>query len=321
MGFGSFFKKLTKPFKKIAKKIKKTAGKLTGSLMKLPGFKQLGQLYGKTFGKLGPLGMIAASFVMPGLGSLFSGAWGSALGGNYGAMIQAAAKGLQSVGTTLGGVGTSITEKISGAWNQIGGGNFTKGITDTFQKASDWVTGGKAPSEFNLGVKPGSITGAQVAGPQSQFSLGMDKFDTGAFTGVQDTSIDAMMKGTTTPQNLIGQVGPSSAFNLPEVAPGAIARTNVTASGAVDVTTNAAMKASKGTSFAKKALKGAASSLLAQGQAPIDTPFAGVAAGSLDAFGSQRAGAGGVGSTGGQFLTPQQQAFFQQHASLLGQQG
>ena len=320
-------KKLTKPFKKIAKKIKKVAGKVMGGIMKIPGFKQLGSLYGKTFGKLGPLGAIAASFVLPGLGSMISSAWTGALTGNFGAIIQTAAKGLQTFGNGISQFGTGITDRIAGAWTEMGGGELTKGISDTFQKASDWVTGGKSPADFSIGAPSSMSPAAQQAMNANPELIGAANAQArnqfASITGAQKA--EALM-GSGMPTEIASQMNQQQIANQFAQTPGLANKTLLQTTGKEMANVNilgreVAKTMPKSGGFAKKALKGAASMLLDNSLAPIDTSMASIGKGSLDAFGTNRIGAGGVGATGGQFLTPQQQAFFQQHASLLGQQG
>lgn len=315
-----FLSKITKPFKKIARKIKKTAGKVMGGIMKLPGFKQLGQLYGKTFGKLGPLGMIAASFVLPGLGTMISGAWGSVAGAlsapGAGGFLNAVSAGMTNISTTLGGIGTSITEKISGAFTKMGGDTLTQGISNTFQKASDWVTGGKNPSAFNFDAT--GFSKEVAVGPQSQFDFGK------AFTGPEQIPTPEF---TGVPTKALADIGApkfavSDSLLKPKLTPSA----GVTPGQAIDTSKltfdSSPLAPSRASVLAKKTAKGAASMLLNKAQAPITAelpPLPGVA--DFSATPAQRGGISGQGATGGQFLTPQQQAFFQQHASLLGQAG
>ena len=137
------FSKITKPFKKIAKRVKKTASKVWKGI-KTGVLKPLGKLYGKTFGKLGPLGMVAASLILPGIGSMISAGW-SGLAGSLaannaaGTFLHAVGTGMQGIATTLGNVGAGISEKINMAMD--------KG-KDLFGQAQSWVTGGGDPAKF-----------------------------------------------------------------------------------------------------------------------------------------------------------------------------
>lgn len=325
-----FFSGITKPFKRIAKKVKNFGGKVMGSLMKLPGFKQLGQLYAKTFGKLGPLGTIAAGFLLPGIGSLIAQGWSAVAGslaGSSSAFLQAVGSGMQSIATGLSTASgvisksfSAVTDNISGAFSKMGGGNLTQGTQNLFQKASDWVTGGKSPSEFNL--QAGSFLDP-VTGPAPEFNLGTAITEPGSLLGkaVQEGSF-ADPSSISLGLDTSGLAQPTPAFTLPEVTPGTVARTDISGTGAVSVSSNAEIAASKGKgeSFAKKALKAGATLLGGDIMAP-PTEFATQLPGINDDFGTQRFGIGGTGATGGQFLTPQQQLFFQQHAKLIGQVG
>jgi hypothetical protein len=212
----------------------------------------------------------------------------------------------------------------------------TKGVD--INKMGDWVSkkaqsfSGAQPSAsgFNIQADAGSLLNAPQAGAQPSFNLGLDKIQEGALTGVQDTSTSAIASGVTTPQNLIGSVGPQPEFGSSlgklDVAQGSIAKTQVAPTGQVTVGTGKSFaKSAEGASakaLAKKAAKSVAGSLLAQGAAPIEVPpIASLASTDFSAFGSNRLGIGGQGAVGGQFLNQQQQAFFQQHAQLLGQEG
>lgn len=315
MGFSisKAFKKVTKPFKSVAKRIKKAGSKLMGSIMKLPGFKQLGQLYAKTFGKLGPLGMIAASFLLPGLGSMIATGWGNLAGSlaannAAGTFLHAIGTGMQTISSTLSGIGTSITDKINGVMDNA------KGM---FKEASDWVTGGKNPADFTVSGAKG-LTRTQSFARPSGFGIPEQPFDIGQVTqrdlAVFDIDNLPRVQSAASPDSslLLGQtpkIGVDTTFSGTE----GLTRLQSTAAPGTQV--------AAGESFAKKALK-AGAALLAPDATALSAPEFAVTLPSIgDDFLTQRFGAGGSGAVGGQFLTPQQQAFFAQHAKLLGQAG
>lgn len=163
MGFFSkVFKTVTKPFKKIVKGVAKGVRKV-GRFLK----KGLGKV-AKAFGKLGPLGTIALSFMLPGIGSAL-GSWYAGLGSAGGAMgtfIKTIGTGIQSAASTIGsGVGnvfSSITKGIEYGMNKVGtvfGGKGTAGTT--FRNFVSDVTGGViTPSDI---ANKGSIGGATTS--------------------------------------------------------------------------------------------------------------------------------------------------------------
>jgi|TARA_B100001093_G_scaffold193120_1_gene185602 hypothetical protein len=162
MGFFSkVFKTVTKPFKKIVKGVAKGVRKV-GRFLK----KGLGKV-AKAFGKLGPLGTIALSFMLPGIGSAL-GSWYAGLGtagGTIGTFIKTIGTGIQSAASTIGsGVGnvfSSITKGIEYGMNKVGtvfGGKGTAGTT--FRNFVSNVTGGViTPSDI---ANKGSIGGGRI---------------------------------------------------------------------------------------------------------------------------------------------------------------
>ena len=155
MGFFSkVFKTVTKPFKKIVKHVSRNVRKV-GRFLK----KGLGTV-AKAFGKLGPLGTIALSFMLPGIGSAL-GTWYSGLGsGNIikiiGEGIKAAAS---AVSNGVGNVFSSISKGIEVGMNKAGsffGGKGTAGTT-LRNFVSDVTNGVITPSDI---ADKGSIGGA-----------------------------------------------------------------------------------------------------------------------------------------------------------------
>lgn len=122
--FKKTFKKLKKGVKSIGKGLKKGLGKI-----------------GKAFGKLGPLGTLALSLMLPGLGTAFSsfGTWANTLSGPLGAVM----KGVASAGNAIGTVYSSVTDMIGGVVRNtvgkipVGGG---QNLAGTYDKFSGWVS-------------------------------------------------------------------------------------------------------------------------------------------------------------------------------------
>ena len=145
--------KLRKIGKKIFKGIKKII-KPIGKALK----KGLGRI-GKVFGKLGPIGTLAMSLMLPGLGAIWSqfGGWASTLGGPLGTIM----KGIATAGNTIGNVYSSVTGMISDAVGTIAGNTIGKipvgagkNLTDVYKGFTEWV--GK--SMDNLRMKAGLPT-------------------------------------------------------------------------------------------------------------------------------------------------------------------
>ena len=154
MGFLSKIGKgLKKAFKSVFKGIKKVV-KPIGKALK----KGLGKI-GKAFGKLGPLGTLAMSLMLPGLGALWTqfGGWASTLGGPLGTIM----KGIATAGNTIGNVYSSVTGMISDTVGKIAGNTIGKipvgggkNLTDVYKGFTEWV--GK--SMDNLRMKAGLPT-------------------------------------------------------------------------------------------------------------------------------------------------------------------
>ena len=131
-------KSIKNTFKKTFKRIKKVLSPIGKALKK-----GLGKV-GEFFGKLGPLGTLALSLMLPGLGTLWTsfGGWASSLSGPLGTVMQ----GVASAGNTVGRVYNSVSGMISDtvgtiARNTIGrvpvGGG--KNLTDIYNGFSEWV--------------------------------------------------------------------------------------------------------------------------------------------------------------------------------------
>ena len=122
--FKKTFKRLKKGVKSIGKGLKKGLGKI-----------------GKAFGKLGPLGTLALSLMLPGLGTAFTsfGTWANTLSGPLGAVMQ----GVATAGNAVSTVYSSVTDMIGGVVRNtvgkipVGGG---QNLAGTYDKFSGWVS-------------------------------------------------------------------------------------------------------------------------------------------------------------------------------------
>ena len=154
MGFFSkVWKGIKKTVKKVARGVKKVAKKVVTSM---PGGKalwnagtKLGKGIMKGIGKLGPVGMFALSFVLPGLGSMLGAMWQGF--GNIAATMASSGSGIISA---LGQAGTAVFNGANFVANSVGAlgeavsqgaskltapiknalGDVGKGFMDTMQK-------------------------------------------------------------------------------------------------------------------------------------------------------------------------------------------
>jgi hypothetical protein len=327
MGLGSFVKK---SFKKVAKKVKKVAGKVMGRVMKLPGMKMIGDLYAKTFGKLGPLGAIAAGLILPGIGSLISAGWtsiaGSLAGTSAGGIMQSVGTWVGKAATTLGKVGSSISDTVGSVFKGAGT-SISDGASKVFNAASEWTKENLPKLHQNLS-KAGDWISNKVSGTpatsaqQTRATLQANPELLKA-SAPQDVAANLFQSTDgTAAQNLLTKetlaANPEFAkFTDPSKTAAELAKTT---QGRSTGTAFGLSTEPTGTGFAKKALEGTASLLSGMGAEGIE-PMQPFQPSSFAEIGTQRGGIGGQGAVGGQFLTPAQQQFFKQHASLLGQVG
>jgi len=154
------FSKLKKSFKKIVKKV-------GGAIKKVA--KGIGKVMGKIakpFAKFGILGQIALSFVMPwaigglmsGMGALAGNAFGtfaSGLAGKSNLFLKAAGKLAQGVhygAAAINKAYTFVSDGIAKGLDWVGkqGAKLKQGITNTFDGAKEWITGGPDLSPIDL---------------------------------------------------------------------------------------------------------------------------------------------------------------------------
>jgi hypothetical protein len=146
--FKKFIKKTFKGIKKVLKN--------PGRALK----KGLGKI-GEAFGKLGPIGTIALSLMLPGLGAAWTtfGNFAAGVSGPMGAVLQ----GIATAGNAVGSVYSSITDLVSGTLNKVTGGTFARPGTAGYQaggsdKLSNWV--GTKLDDFRMkaGLPTANIT-------------------------------------------------------------------------------------------------------------------------------------------------------------------
>ena len=145
------FSKIKRGFKKIVKKIGRGIKKVAKGIGKV-----LGKI-AKPFQKLGILGQIALSFIMPwavggimkGMGYLASSSFGTFAGGlakSSNLFVKAAGKLAQGINFGAAKINqayTFISDGISKGLDWVGqqGAKLKKGITNKFDAAKEWVTG------------------------------------------------------------------------------------------------------------------------------------------------------------------------------------
>ena len=157
---------LRKTIKKIGKGIKKV-GKKIGKA-----FKKVLKPFAKIFNKLGPLGTIALSMFLPGIGTALAG-WGAGMGNVLGTMIKFVGNAINYVATAPQKIFGTITDALGASWNTLTGAtsgtwkpgswfdNFSKQMNDRI--AGDGWFGGKSGSwasfdtTANLPISDGSV--------------------------------------------------------------------------------------------------------------------------------------------------------------------
>ena len=141
-----FFSKLWKGVKNVVKKVARTVKKVSKTLVTaLPGGKKLWEFGGKVGDavkkgigwigeKLGPVGMIALSFVLPGIGAFLAPLWAS-----FGAGAAAMAATGSGIVSALGTAGTAIfngANFVAGTAGALSNA-LTEGVKTTFSGGLD----------------------------------------------------------------------------------------------------------------------------------------------------------------------------------------
>jgi hypothetical protein len=156
MGFFSGLKKVfkgaTKIFKGVAKGIKKVGSGIWKGIKK--GIKAVG----KVFGKLGPIGTLALSFVLPGVGSMLGAMWTTTAttltGAAMPAWVQAVGNGMKWASSMASKASGFVKEAFSGITNKIKGGlewvggKVSDGANALFKGAQD-LLGVKNPASIS----------------------------------------------------------------------------------------------------------------------------------------------------------------------------
>lgn len=176
-------------FSKIKKSFKKIVKKVGGAIKKVA--KGIGKVMGKIakpFAKFGILGQIALSFVMPwaigglmsGMGALAGNAFGtfaSGLAKSSNLFVKAAGKLAQGVHYGAAAVNkayTFVSDGITKGLDWVGqqGAKLKKGITNTFDGAKEWITGGPPIDASMPTVDTSILTGKNLAEQASDATLG-----------------------------------------------------------------------------------------------------------------------------------------------------
>jgi hypothetical protein len=334
-------KKVAKGFGKAVKKVARGIGDLGKKVVS--GF---GKVYAKTFGKLGPLGAIAASFILPGIGGMISGMWANTAGflGAQGGVLSAVGQGMNAISSGLstaqGFVGkafSSVSDKISGALTNLGG-SVTKGANALFKGAQEFVgvTAKNQMSIQDVGTwvsnkaqsfagkpQPGGTTVPFQPGQESVFG----QVPTDALTGPAGQIPLAPAAGPTPTVPFGGdQQSVFTGLQTPQ-AP----TTDITQQGLPGITSPAqeglpgitSVQEAQKSSLLDNATKALAKTFLAGGPAQQigALPFISSLPDQGQLGASNRGLVSGSGAGGGQFLTPEQKAFFEQERRRLGVSG
>lgn len=356
--------------KKVAKRIKKVASSVWRGVKQVAG-KVMG-----VFGKLGPIGTIALSFMLPGIGSALGAMWTSAstalAGGAWGTFGTALGQGMQwaakAVMTAKDFIGTgfsTITDKISGTLSQVGG-TIMDGAKNMWTSAKEFM--GFKGDPLKLGqmvgqsAQKGMVSSAIQANPElikmanssgisvtdlarkQAVSLQTGQNAFGSILGaeqkpftIQDNpeflKMASKKAGTDTAQQIaakqqafLSRTGGNALQNNPEflrMAGGDVNKANelllsqeadlgrrsAAFTGTknaltADIQTPQDLAKSKKPSLMDKVLQGASNFFDEQPAAQAAVPFFAGTTPDAERFGANRAGVGGRGSAGGQFINP-----------------
>ena len=189
------------------KKFVKKAFKRIKKVLKNPGRalkKGLGKI-GKAFGKLGPIGSIALSLMLPGIGAAWStfGNFAAGVSGPMGAIL----RGISTAGNAIGTVYSSVTDLVSGTLNKVTGGSFARpGAVNAkgesiynaggSDKLSNWV--GTKLDDFRMkaGLPTANIT------PDSAMADATKLGDDLKNKGFEATSSSNFTEGTVVPKDI-----------------------------------------------------------------------------------------------------------------------
>ena len=180
-------KKIGRGFKSLGKKFKKALGRVA-----------------KAFGKLGPLGSVALSFILPGMGT-----WISNLAGGS-SFLAPIAKGIQSAAGFMGEgasrVFTRVTDAISTGMDKVGGlfnrpevgtnfQNFVSEVTNGFIKPVDIEA-----TTLELPATPDTIGETVVTAPKAESFTEAAKARGERMLAVEKPSLFDSVKGQIDPK-------------------------------------------------------------------------------------------------------------------------
>ncbi len=161
---GKYIKKAIKSIGRGIKKVGKRIGKA---------FKKVLKPFAKVFNKLGPIGTIAMSMLLPGIGTALAG-WGAGMGNVIGTMIKFVGNAIHYVSTAPKKIFGTITDALGASWNTLTGaaqgtwkpGSWFDNFSTTMNEriAGDGWFGGKSGSwasfdtTTNLPISDGTVT-------------------------------------------------------------------------------------------------------------------------------------------------------------------
>jgi len=185
---GKYLKKAIKSVGRGIKKVGKRIGKA---------FKKVLKPFAKIFNKLGPIGTIAMSMLLPGIGTALAG-WGAGMGNVVGTMIKFVGNAIHYVSTAPQKLFGTITDALGASWNTLTGaaqgtwkpGSWFDNFSTTMNEriAGDGWFGGKSGSWASFDTTGGILpSGAPLTG-EGQGSVIFDE--------ATNTWMEAGPKGT-----------------------------------------------------------------------------------------------------------------------------
>jgi len=318
-----FFKSIKKAVKKVAKKVKDVGSKVW------KGVKGAFGKVAKAFGKLGPIGTIALSMMMPGLGSAIGGWWTSTAASlsvtGAGALSQAVGGAMSAVSNGIGatkGFFGGLSDKIGTAISETGG--------EVFKAAQEFV-GIDKPMSFGDSQKWFANKADSILNTQ-----GGSNTINQASTELTASAVKPISSVTQRPSSLIEGFSPAQVAPSPLQQTIAVSDTSIAGDialqegftgGTGEISESLRREAIADSvnpaqpSLINRAAKALGQSLLGPGVGQGEDPFAPFQPVQAQDFASLRGGISGRGSVGGQFLSEAQRRQQQQFAQQLGQLG
>lgn len=317
------FRNISKGIRKIGDKfIPKGIRNLHNRIKK--GVQRVGKGIMKGISKLGPIGTIALSFILPGIGSALGALWASATGavssavgamaasGN--AFISAIGQGLQWAGNAASTLGSAIktgyqtiTGKIQAGLEHIGG-SISEGASKLWEGATNVLNGGKPVADMGKAVGEAAMSNTASSTATSAIS---------GPAGFQEAANIAGVKATTaTPVIPVPSFGgPAQAqetANITGAKPSTTASQS-SISGPAEFQEQANIKGVKATTGgpAKTSFLDTARDMAENFSNALGEPLSaagGMGMGSYDPSmgATRRGGVGGIGAAGGTFLSEAQ---------------